>query len=216
MGRRGRSSRSWCDNTALIDRQLAGILTPADAVLLKAVLRICTPGQRRRDLNLMLLDGERAAAQVNGGPATDVPDRHLVVSTCINRSLKKDRPQYFLTIANAAYNAVPHSGARRRDRVTGLTEAVEFTYAATHAVQAARKAGKSACLTLLEICETAELNRVMGPERAEALLAEIGAQLKLHALDAGSAAKLGDGKFGVTHLAADDPRYHRECRQPHR
>jgi len=60
-------------------------------------------------------------------------------------------------------------------------------------------------LTLLEICELDELNRVMGSQRAESLMAEIGAQLKLHALDPDSAAKLGDGKFGVTHLESANP-----------
>ncbi len=177
------------------------ILTPADAVLLKAALRNLGLGQRRRDLNLVLLNDEHRSDGAGTVGSNGAAEKRQIVSTCINRSLKKDKPHYFLTISSAAYNAVPHSGARRRDRVTGLTEAVEFTYAATHAVQEARKAGKSACLTLLEICQTEELNRVMGAERAEALLAEIGAQLKLHAVNPDAAAKLGDGKFGVTHLA---------------
>ena len=187
------------DNADLTGKPLTNILATADAILLKAALRNLGLGQRRRDLNLVLMGDEQA-----GGGDSTKPEKRHVVSVCINRSLKKDRPHYFMTIVNAAYNAIPHSGARRRDRVTGLAEAVEFTYAATHAVQEARKSGKSACLTLLEICETEELNRVMGPERAEALLAEIGAQLKLHAIDNESAAKLGDGKFGVTHLAGTD------------
>lgn len=191
------------ENADLTGKPLTTILTPADGVLLKAALRNLGPGQRRRDLNLVLLDRTSPAAG-SGSTNGDVSEKRLIVSTCINRSLKKDQPHFFMTLSNAAYNAVPHSGARRRDRVTGLAEAVEFTYAATHAVQEARKSGKSACLTLLEICETEELNRVMGPERAEALLAEIGAELKLHAIDPESAAKLGDGKFGVTHTEDTD------------
>lgn len=190
------------ENAELTGKQITTILAPADAVLLKAALRNLGLGQRRRDLNLVLMEGGDNGA---GNGTLTQPEKRHIISTCINRSLKKDKPHYFLTLTNAAYNAVPHSGARRRDRVTGLAEAVEFTYAATHAVQEARRSGKSACLTLLEICETEELNRVMGPERAEALLAEIGAQLKLRAIDNESAAKLGDGKFGVTHFEDENP-----------
>ncbi|MBI2253909.1 MAG: EAL domain-containing protein [Proteobacteria bacterium] len=180
-------------------KPLSDLLATPDAILLKSALRNLMPGQRRRDLNLVLAD---AAHPPCGG---DDGEKRLTISTCINRSLKKDQPHYFLSISNAALNALPHSGARRRDRVTGLTEAVEFTYAASRAVQEARKSGKSACLTLLEICEIDALNKVMGPQRAESLMAEIGAQLKLHALDPNSATKLGDGKFGVTHLESTDP-----------
>ncbi|WP_374652899.1 EAL domain-containing protein [Dongia sp.] len=187
------------DMAELVGKPLAEILTTADAILLKTALRNLQPGQRRRDLNLVL-----AQTPDTSHGAGDVEQR-LTISTCINRSLKKDLPHYFLSISSAALNAIPHSGARRRDRLTGLTEAVEFTYAASRAVREARKSGKSACLTLLEICEIDELKRVMGSERAESLMAEIGAQLKLHALDPDSAAKLGDGKFGVTHLEDTNP-----------
>lgn len=187
------------ETAELTGRPLANLLTTADAILLKTALRNLLPGQRRRDLNLVLAD-EGGVPRTEGGV-----EKRLTISTCVNRSLKKDGPHFFLSISNAAFNAIPHSGARRRDRVTGLTEAVEFTYAASRAVQEARKSGKSACLTLLEICEIEDLNRVMGPARAESLMAEIGAQLKLHALDPDSAAKLGDGKFGVTHLESADP-----------
>jgi EAL domain-containing protein (putative c-di-GMP-specific phosphodiesterase class I)/GGDEF domain-containing protein len=187
------------ETAAIAGKPLANLLTTADAILLKTALRNLQPGQRRRDLNLVLADSDHAP-RMDGDT-----ERLLTISTCINRSLNKERPHYFLSISSAALNAIPHSGARRRDRVTGLTEAVEFTYAASRAVQEARKSGKSACLTLLEICELEELNRVMGAQRAESLMAEIGAQLKLHALDPDSAAKLGDGKFGVTHLESADP-----------
>jgi EAL domain-containing protein (putative c-di-GMP-specific phosphodiesterase class I)/GGDEF domain-containing protein len=187
------------ETAAIAGKPLADLLTTADAILLKTALRNLQPGQRRRDLNLVLADSDHAPRRDGDS------DKLLTISTCINRSLNKERPHYFLSISSAALNAIPHSGARRRDRVTGLTEAVEFTYAASRAVQEARKSGKSACLTLLEICELEQLNRVMGPQRAESLMAEIGAQLKLHALDPDSAAKLGDGKFGVTHLESADP-----------
>lgn len=193
------------DSEQITGSALASILIPTDAILLKAALRDLDPGQRRRDLNLML-QNSHAKLEVNKSGADEKGgDSGRMVTVSINRSLKQQSPHFFLTLSPAPYDATAQRGAKRHDRVTGLSEAVEFTYAATHAVREARKAGKSACLTLLEICETDELNRVMGPERAEALLAEIGAQLKLHAIDNESAAKLGDGKFGVTHLEGEDP-----------
>ncbi len=188
----------------LTGKPLADLLTTADAILLKTALRNLQPGQRRRDLNLVLAERDKAGG-TKDTPTNASDDLHLTITTCVNRSLKKEQAHYFLSISSAALNAIPHSGARRRDRVTGLTEAVEFTYAASRAVQEARRSGKSACLTLLQICEMEQLNKVMGPARAESLMAEIGAQLKLHALDPESAAKLGDGKFGVTHLEDQDP-----------
>ena len=46
---------------------------------------------------------------------------------------------------------------------------------------------------------------MLGAERSEALLGEIGAQLKLHAIDHDSAGRVGDGKFSVTHLESESP-----------
>jgi len=208
------------DNKALTGRPLAALLAPTDAILLKAALRELHPGQRRRDLSLTLLSasersaGERSAGERSAGgrsvgekpeSGNAASDERQMVTVSINRSLKEGKPHFFLTLSLASARAAAPGGMLRRDRATGLAEAVEFTYATTHAVQEARKAGKSACLTLLEICGSEDLNRLMGQERAEALLAEIGAQLKLHAIDNESAAKLGDGRFGVTHLESDDP-----------
>ena len=62
-------------------------------------------------------------------------------------------------------SAAQHGAPRQRDRVTGLLEAVEFTQAATDAVKLARKSGKTACLTLIEICGEAELKNMLGAER---------------------------------------------------
>ena len=60
-------------------------------------------------------------------------------------------------------------------------------------------------MTLIEICEEAELGRLLGQERSGALLAEIGAQLKIHAVDHDAAGHIGDGKFSVTHLKIKTP-----------
>lgn len=179
----------------LTERPLAKILADHDAVMLMASLRALGPGQRRRGITLNLLAG--------GGTKRAPPPPPRAIEVCIYRSLDTADPRFYLSIIRAFGTSPAH--VPQRDRVTGLLEAVEFTQAATHAVQLARDSGRTACLTLIEICGEAELGRLLGRERSEALLGEVGAQLKLHAVDHDAAAKVGDGKFSVTHLEEDNP-----------
>jgi EAL domain-containing protein (putative c-di-GMP-specific phosphodiesterase class I)/GGDEF domain-containing protein len=178
---------------ALIGRCFTQILTDKDAVLLSASLRGLDPGQRRRGLRLAL---RQNAAE---------PGLQRSVEACIYRAFDKSDKRFFLSVIRAQITAAPQGAELQRDRVTGLLEAVEFTQAATGAVKRARQAGKTACLTLIEICGEAELKNLLGAERAEALLGEIGAQLKLHAIDHESAGRVGDGRFSVTHLDSESP-----------
>jgi EAL domain-containing protein (putative c-di-GMP-specific phosphodiesterase class I) len=174
--------------------QLGGLpfsrfLPPHDDILLKSALRNLERGQRIRDIDLTL----RAE-----------PDRTRPIRLCFYRSLAMDEPVYLLSVSLRGEGS--QSGAAlRRDPLTGLLDAVEFAKTTQTAVQSARKAGKSACLTLVQICGVAELDRLLGPERSQALMAEIGSHLRLHAIGTDAAAKLGDGKFGVTHLEEEDP-----------
>lgn len=178
------------DADSLINRPLTSILTVQDAALLMAALRDLEPGQRRRGLH-MTLHGEGASGQV--------------VEVGIYRTLDTGEQRYCLSITQLPLAAVDHASVQQRDRVTGLMEAVEFTRAANGAVQLAKQSGKAACLTLVEICQEEDLRRLLGPDRSEALMAEIGAQLKLHAIDHDTAGRLGDGRFGVTHLDDESP-----------
>jgi EAL domain-containing protein (putative c-di-GMP-specific phosphodiesterase class I)/GGDEF domain-containing protein len=178
---------------ALIEKPFTKILADQDGVLLTASLRNLGPGQRRRGLKLAL---RQSAAE---------PDLQRTVEACIYRAFDKADERFFLSVVRAQVTAAEQGPARQRDRVTGLLEAVEFTQAATDAVKLARKSGKAACLTLIEICGEAELKNLLGAERSEALLGEIGAQLKLHAIDHESAGRVGDGKFSITHLESESP-----------
>jgi EAL domain-containing protein (putative c-di-GMP-specific phosphodiesterase class I)/GGDEF domain-containing protein len=177
----------------LIGKPFTKILADQDRALLTASLRGLGPGQRRRGLKLAL--------QLS---ATE-PDLQRTVEACIYRAFAKSDERFFLSIVRAQITAAQQGVPRQRDRATGLLEAVEFTQAATDAVNLARRSGKAACLTLIEICGEAELKNMLGAERSEALLGEIGAQLKLHAIDHDSAGRVGDGKFSVTHLMGEDP-----------
>jgi EAL domain-containing protein (putative c-di-GMP-specific phosphodiesterase class I)/GGDEF domain-containing protein len=181
------------DQGALIGQPFMKILADEDAVLLGAALRSLGPGQRRRGLRLGL---RKNAAE---------PDLQRTVEACIYRAFEKSDERFFLSIVRAQISVAKQEAPRQRDRVTGLLEAVEFTQAATDAVKLARQSGKTACLTLIEICGEAELKNMLGAERAEALLGEIGAQLKLHAIDHDSAGRVADGKFSVTHLENESP-----------
>src|SRR5690349_1465867 len=178
---------------ALIGKPFTKILADQDRALLSASLRALGPGQRRRGLKLAL---KLSASE---------PDLQRTVEACIYRAFDKSDERFFLSIVRAQISAAEQSAPRQRDRATGLLEAVEFTQAATDAVNLARKSGRAACLTLIEICGEAELKNMLGAERSEALLGEIGAQLKLHAIDHDSAGRVGDGKFSVTHLEGESP-----------
>ena len=177
------------DAEDLVGGPFAKLVEPSDAVLVSTSLHRLQPGQRRRDMPVALLNTE---------------GKVLPALISINRSVLQEADLYFLSIAIDTQDSRGIRAAQSsRNRVTGLLEAAQFTQAATEAVQHARASGDSACLTLLEICGAAELERLLGQERAEALQAEIGAQLKLHAMDFDSAAHIGDGKFGVAHLNED-------------
>ena len=60
------------DNADLTGKPLTNILATADAILLKAALRNLGLGQRRRDLNLVLMDDEH----VGGGDSTK-PEKRI-------------------------------------------------------------------------------------------------------------------------------------------
>ena len=181
------------DADAILGQPLAKILTDHDATMLLAALRGLGPGERKRGLTFNL--------QIDGMMPTPRP---RAIDACIYRSLDPEDRRFYLSVTRTAIG-VPHQIARQRDRVTGLLEAVEFAQAATDAVKLARDSGKTACLTLVEICGEKELARLLGAERSESLLAEIGAQLKLHAVDHESAGRVSDGKFSVTHLENESP-----------
>jgi EAL domain-containing protein (putative c-di-GMP-specific phosphodiesterase class I)/PAS domain-containing protein len=170
--------------------QLSQFLAQHDLILLISILAKLERGQRRRDVNLRL--------RANSGSG-------LPISLCIYRALNPAEHEYLLSGSLRPSSDVPEPLVRRRDSTTGLLEAMEFTETASNAVRAARQAGKSACFTLIEICGEGELKRLLGHERSEALMAEVGSKLRFHAVDADGAVKLGDGKFSVAHLADADP-----------
>lgn len=172
----------------IVEQPLTRIMADHDAVLFRASLGELGPGHRRRGLRLAL--------RGDGAP---------LIEACIYRSHSPVHQRFYVSITRAPPNAAREAVARQRDRVTGLLEAIEFTQVASSAVQLARRSGRTACLTLIEICEQAELKRLLGPDRSEALLAEVGAQLKLNAMDYDAAGRIGSGRFGVTHLESATP-----------
>src|SRR5512147_164684 len=116
----------------VVGQPLIKILADHDAILLRAALQDLKPGQRQRDLNLLL---QRRS------------DTQESVEVCIYRALDSGPPRFYLSITLAPMLLARQIAAKQRDRVTGLLEAVEFTQAATNAVQMARQSGKSACMT---------------------------------------------------------------------
>jgi EAL domain-containing protein (putative c-di-GMP-specific phosphodiesterase class I) len=173
------------DADRLSAQMIAEFLSPLDAVLLGTALRQLRPGERRRGINLTLLH-----AAEPGKKST----------ACVYRSLNADKAEFFLSLSVPPADARAPDAKHRRDRTTGLIEAVDFAESTANALQTARAAGQSARLTLVQICGEAELDQLLGPERSKALLAEIGTQLRKHAVTEDGAARLGDGKFSVAQL----------------
>ena len=155
-----------------------------DAVRVGATMRALQPGERHKDLFLGLMTG---SGQV------------LPVGISVYRGLNKAKIQYFLAVTQRTPTSVTNE-ARPHDRTTGLIEAVEFAQSTAAALRAAHAAGQSARLTLVQICGETELGRLLGPDRSQALLSEIGTELRRHAVTADGAAKLGDGRFSVARL----------------
>ncbi len=160
-------------------------VSPLDASSAAAAIRGLKPGGRCKDLHLILRHG--------GGSASPV-------TISIYQSLNERQIQYFLAIARRTLPDSDATAHLRRDRTTGLVEAVEFAQSTAHALRAAREAGQSARLTLVQNCGEAELVRLLGADRSRALLTEIGAQLRKHAVVPEAAATLGDGRFSVAQL----------------
>jgi EAL domain-containing protein (putative c-di-GMP-specific phosphodiesterase class I) len=159
-------------------------LSPLDAVLLGTALRQLQPGERRRSVNLTLLH----AAE---------PGRRAIA--CVYRSLNTDTTEFFLSLSVPPAEAAT-SAKLSRDRTSGLIEAVDFAESTANALRTARAAGQSARLTLVQICGEGELDQLLGRDRSKALLAEIGTQLRKHAVTEDGAARLGDGRFSVAQL----------------
>ncbi|HVZ01343.1 MAG TPA: EAL domain-containing protein [Dongiaceae bacterium] len=164
---------------------IAEFLSPLDAVLLGTALRQLQPGERRRGIDLTVLHaaepGKRATA-------------------CVYRSLDASKADFFLSISVPPADTAAAATKHPRDRATGLIEAVDFAESTANALRTARAAGQSARLTLVQICGEGELDQLLGRDRSKALLAEIGTQLRKHAVTEGGAARLGDGRFSVAEL----------------
>jgi EAL domain-containing protein (putative c-di-GMP-specific phosphodiesterase class I) len=176
------------DSDRLPTVAISEFMSPLDAILLGTALRQLEPGERRRGINLTLLHaverGKRATA-------------------CVYRSLSPDKTEFFLTLSVPA-EAATGEKPMQRDRTTGLIEAMDFAESTANALQTARAAGQSARLTLVQICGEAELDQMLGRDRSKALLAEIGTQLRKHAVTEDGAARLSDGRFSVAQLD-DEP-----------
>ena len=178
------------DSAQVVGRPFAQFVSRLDAMAVADTLHGLGLGERKKDIVLTL----------ESGPGTPRP-----VIAYAYRSLNAVRPEYCLSISGRVAGDVSATRSHARDRATGLIEAVEFAEATAGALRTARAAGQSARLTLVQICGEAELDRLLGSQRSQALLSEIGTQLRSHAIGPEAAAKLGDGRFSVAQLGGASP-----------
>lgn len=92
-------------------------------------------------------------------------------------------------------------GAMRRSEQTGLLDAPSFSAAAARQI----KSGGAGRLTLLDIPAMAQAESRLGSLTYDALLRELGSQLRLLSADGDSATQLGDGRFGLLLAGEGDP-----------
>ena len=178
------------DSAQVVGKPFAQFVSRLDAMAIAETLHRLGLGERKKDIVLTLESG---------------PGRSRPVVANAYRSLNAARPEYCLSISGRTAGDAPAALPHARDRATGLIEAVEFAEATARALRTARAAGQSARLTLVQICGEAELGRLLGPQRSQALLSEIGNQLRSHAIGPEAAAKLGDGRFSVAQLGGESP-----------
>ena len=179
------------DSAEVAGKSLSQFVSQLDARMVADTLHDLGLGERKKDIILTL----------ESGPGSVRP-----VVAFAYRSLNAMRPEYCLSISSRHAGDAPASSRHARDRATGLIEAVQFAETTASVLRTARAAGQSARLTLVQICGEAELGRLLGPQRSQALLSEIGTQLRRHAIGPEAAAKLGDGRFSVAQLGGESPR----------
>jgi EAL domain-containing protein (putative c-di-GMP-specific phosphodiesterase class I) len=167
-----------------VGRSLPDFLSVADSETLDAAVTRLRPGERRREIEVELHPNQ-------------VPARRVVAA--IYRELGAGPARYYASFQMRPA-AAEGDGTRRRDRATGLIEAVQFAEATGDALRTARASGVPARLTLVQICGEEVLRKQLGADRSAALMAEIGSQLRRRAVTPEGAIVLGDGKFSVTEI----------------
>jgi hypothetical protein len=174
----------------LTGQELRRELTPDAAGQLEMAMKRVRQGGRVRDVELVL-------DSLNGQPRP-------AITIAIHRPMEIADSGYFLSAvlskqpAGAATAALPH------DNLTGLLELSGFVDLAKTSVRRAQENGLSPNLTLIEMIPAEQLGTLVGSDRANSLLRDMGNEFRQYALGHEAASAIGDGKFGIAHLESTE------------
>ncbi|MBI3709379.1 MAG: GGDEF domain-containing protein, partial [Proteobacteria bacterium] len=112
--------------------------------------------------------------------------------------------RYYLTLVKARPSHADLFMAGQRDAETGLLEKDAFAKVLGQRLGAAKRLDTPSKLTLLKLDEIQSLKDNIGTANTERLMAELGALLRVHAIDGTAAGRLADDRYGVLHQAALD------------
>jgi EAL domain-containing protein (putative c-di-GMP-specific phosphodiesterase class I) len=144
---------------------------------------------------------ERLLAAARGGNRTGAIVLRLAATgagASVSSCALPGRAVVYVAIAHRAAAAI--AGAER-DLASGLLAAEPFAEAAAAAVEEARSLRRDVQLSLIRLCGLDALRARAGESAVDALFAEIGAFLELHAVG-GAAGRVAEDRCGVVHEAA--------------
>jgi EAL domain-containing protein (putative c-di-GMP-specific phosphodiesterase class I) len=166
----------------LIGTSFVDLFGPGDRRTVERVVLACRGGERVGAVSLRLAR--------SGVPAS--------ISAC---GLPGREDTVHVAVAHGRAHAVDGAAAPRRDAVSGLLEAEDFSSAAADALENARALRQDVRLTLVRLCGVEALRARAGEGAVDHLFAEIGAFLNAHAMH-GAAGRMGPDRCGVVHSAA--------------
>jgi EAL domain-containing protein (putative c-di-GMP-specific phosphodiesterase class I)/GGDEF domain-containing protein len=173
------------DTDALIGRSLLDRLAGHDRVLVRVLLQGLANHARIEPVLVQLAEEAELGSSI----------------VLAAYRMDGDHPHYYLTLSRARLATIAQAVAGKRDSATGLLQPDAFAEVAAQRMEAAERMGQDTRLTLLRLEKLDGLLKSVEPEQADALLGEIGAALRMAAVDGSAAGRLAADRYGVLHAA---------------
>jgi len=179
--------------TAVPDAQLPGrsldeIVAETDRQYVSTLLGSLKPASRCGPVLVRL-----ALTREDGSP------RDALLNAC---RLPNASHRVSLTLGQVSLTGALHAASRRRDGESQLLDEATFTNAAAQLAEAAHGLRKPLELTFLDLPQLQQPDPDLAGDKAQGLVNRIGSLLRAASIDGSTAARLGPGRFGVVHDAA--------------
>jgi len=174
----------------LVGRPLLELFAASERGLVFGLMRRLAPESRLQPVTARLNDNrDRAAAAMLGGYRLEAAGH------------------YYLTLGRARMTKAEEAQEDRRDAASGLLSRDDFAQTMASGLRQARDLGEEAKLRLIRLHDYEIFRAALGPDNEQRLLAELGALLRLAAVDGKTAGRLSHDRYGVLQPAtADDGR----------